>query len=73
MPYVWRESEGGHTGENWRIYLSEFAPMILLRSNFNHKINPSGSHESAGFSFQVKTKSTNQNTMILSIFHRFIF
>lgn len=29
MPYVYRESEGGHTWLNWRIYLSEFAPMLF--------------------------------------------
>jgi enterochelin esterase-like enzyme len=27
--YVYRESGGGHTWSNWRIYLSEFAPMIF--------------------------------------------
>jgi enterochelin esterase family protein len=27
--YIYRESEGGHTWDNWRIYLSEFAPMIF--------------------------------------------
>ncbi|MCB0664563.1 MAG: esterase [Saprospiraceae bacterium] len=27
--YVYRESEGGHTWTNWRIYLSEFAPMLF--------------------------------------------
>jgi enterochelin esterase-like enzyme len=27
--YVYRESEGGHTWTNWRIYLSEFAKMIF--------------------------------------------
>jgi enterochelin esterase family protein len=27
--YVYRESPGGHIWENWRIYLSEFAPMIF--------------------------------------------
>lgn len=27
--YTYRESEGGHTWENWRIYLSEFAPMLF--------------------------------------------
>ncbi len=29
MPYVWRESEGGHTWRNWRVYLTEFVPMIF--------------------------------------------
>ncbi len=27
--YVYRESTGGHTWYNWRIYLSEFAPMLF--------------------------------------------
>lgn len=27
--YVYRESEGGHTWTNWRVYLSEFAKMIF--------------------------------------------
>ncbi|MDX9928364.1 MAG: alpha/beta hydrolase-fold protein [Bacteroidales bacterium] len=27
--YVYRESEGGHTWTNWRIYLSEFAPLLF--------------------------------------------
>lgn len=30
--YVYRESEGGHTWANWRIYLSEFAPMLFRES-----------------------------------------
>ena len=29
FPYVYRESAGGHTWTNWRIYLSEFAQMIF--------------------------------------------
>lgn len=29
MPYVYRESEGGHTWTNWRLYLSEFVPMLF--------------------------------------------
>lgn len=29
MRYVFRESTGGHTWFNWRIYLSEFAPMLF--------------------------------------------
>ncbi|MFA7088863.1 MAG: alpha/beta hydrolase-fold protein, partial [Bacteroidales bacterium] len=29
MPYVYRESEGGHTWTNWRVYLSEFAPLLF--------------------------------------------
>jgi len=29
MPYEYRESEGGHTWVNWRIYLSEFAPQLF--------------------------------------------
>jgi enterochelin esterase-like enzyme len=27
--YVYRESAGGHTWSNWRIYLSEFAPLLF--------------------------------------------
>ncbi len=27
--YIYRESEGGHTWTNWRVYLSEFAKMIF--------------------------------------------
>ncbi|HTY64434.1 MAG TPA: alpha/beta hydrolase-fold protein [Acidobacteriota bacterium] len=29
MPYKFRESTGGHTWFNWRIYLSEFAPLLF--------------------------------------------
>jgi enterochelin esterase-like enzyme len=29
MPYEYRESEGGHTWVNWRIYLSEFVPKLF--------------------------------------------
>jgi len=29
MEYVYRESEGGHTWTNWRVYLSEFAPLLF--------------------------------------------
>jgi enterochelin esterase family protein len=29
MPYKYRESEGGHTWRNWRVYLTEFAPMLF--------------------------------------------
>ncbi len=29
MPYEFRESEGGHTWTNWRVYLSEFAPKLF--------------------------------------------
>ena len=29
FPYKYRESTGGHTWTNWRIYLSEFAPMLF--------------------------------------------
>ena len=29
FPYEYRESEGGHTWTNWRIYLSEFAPRLF--------------------------------------------
>ena len=27
--YTYRESEGGHSWNNWRLYLSEFAPMLF--------------------------------------------
>ena len=27
--YTYRESDGGHTWTNWRIYLSEFAPLLF--------------------------------------------
>jgi enterochelin esterase family protein len=29
MPYEFRESEGGHTWTNWRVYLSEFVPRLF--------------------------------------------
>ena len=29
MPNTYRESEGGHVWKNWRIYLSEFAPLLF--------------------------------------------
>lgn len=29
MPYEYRESEGGHTWTNWRVYLSEFIPKLF--------------------------------------------
>jgi enterochelin esterase-like enzyme len=29
LEYVYRESAGGHTWPNWRIYLSEFVPMLF--------------------------------------------
>lgn len=29
FPYVYRESEGGHTWTNWRVYLSEFTPLLF--------------------------------------------
>ncbi|MDR0429747.1 MAG: esterase [Tannerellaceae bacterium] len=28
-PYIYRESEDGHIWRNWRIYLTEFAPMLF--------------------------------------------
>jgi len=28
-PYIYRESDGGHTWRNWRVYLSEFLPMLF--------------------------------------------
>ena len=30
FPYTWRESDGGHTWRNWRIYLSELVPMLFV-------------------------------------------
>jgi enterochelin esterase-like enzyme len=29
MPYEYRESEGGHTWVNWRVYLTEFVPKLF--------------------------------------------
>lgn len=29
MPYTYRESEGGHIWKNWRIYLTEFTPLLF--------------------------------------------
>ena len=29
LPYIYRESEGGHTWRNWRCYLTEFAQMLF--------------------------------------------
>ena len=29
FPYTWRESDGGHTWRNWRIYLSMFAQRLF--------------------------------------------
>lgn len=29
FPYTFRESDGGHTWRNWRIYLSEFLPQLF--------------------------------------------
>jgi len=29
MPYTYRESEGGHTWSNWRLYLTEFLPLLF--------------------------------------------
>ena len=29
FPYEYRESTGGHTWTNWRIYLSELAPKLF--------------------------------------------
>jgi len=29
MKYVYRESTGGHTWANWRVYLSEFVPLLF--------------------------------------------
>jgi enterochelin esterase family protein len=29
MPYTYVESEGGHIWRNWRVYLTQFAPMLF--------------------------------------------
>jgi len=29
FPHMYHESEGGHTWANWRVYLSEFAPLLF--------------------------------------------
>jgi enterochelin esterase family protein len=29
MKYIYRETEGGHIWKNWRIYLSEFVPLLF--------------------------------------------
>lgn len=29
FPYTYRESEGGHTWSNWRLYLTEFLPQLF--------------------------------------------
>jgi enterochelin esterase family protein len=29
MPNIYRESEGGHIWKNWRVYLSEFTPLLF--------------------------------------------
>lgn len=29
MKYVYKESDGGHTWRNWRVYLSEFTPLLF--------------------------------------------
>ena len=29
--YIYRESTGGHTWANWRIYLSEMAPLLFKK------------------------------------------
>ncbi len=29
LKYTYRESSGGHTWENWRLYLSEFTPLLF--------------------------------------------
>ena len=29
LKYIYRESEGGHSWENWRLYLSELAPLLF--------------------------------------------
>lgn len=30
-PYTYRESDGGHTWRNWRVYLTEFAQMLFRK------------------------------------------
>ena len=29
MPHLWHESEGGHVWQNWRLYLTEFVPLLF--------------------------------------------
>ena len=29
MPYEYMETEGGHIWRNWRVYLSEFVPLLF--------------------------------------------
>jgi enterochelin esterase family protein len=29
MEFTYRESGGGHTWSNWRLYLSELAPLLF--------------------------------------------
>ncbi|MEE4285962.1 MAG: alpha/beta hydrolase-fold protein, partial [Mariniphaga sp.] len=29
MKYIYRETEGGHIWKNWRVYLSEFVPLLF--------------------------------------------
>ena len=29
MPFTYRESDGGHIWKNWRVYLSEFVPLLF--------------------------------------------
>ena len=31
MSYIYRESDGGHIWKNWRIYLSEFTPLLFKK------------------------------------------
>lgn len=31
MEYTFRESEGGHTWKNWRLYLTEFLPLLFKK------------------------------------------
>jgi enterochelin esterase family protein len=33
LEYTYRESSGGHTWSNWRLYLSEFAPLLFKELN----------------------------------------
>ena len=31
FPYIYRESSGGHQWSNWRLYLTEFLPMLFKK------------------------------------------
>jgi enterochelin esterase-like enzyme len=36
IQHTFRESSGGHSWANWRIYLSEFAPMLFRKMEWRH-------------------------------------